>query len=268
MAWKTISTSIGTSTSIPNCGTVASSTSSKPEPQCRPSRPSGRTSSIGAGREAAGASSSSSGVIAKYCAPAASGGGEGHSPERGRVVLLEPPPPALAFSERCALWCVLSARAIATLIRAYRRYARRRRSLRRRALPVPPPPPSRSTSIVNRWSFTKGYAKWQLLSGNACLVCLVCLVLTHSSGTVSLSTKLRDEIGTGPRAAHSKNCVPSRAEKWTRRPRGRSPKNDAFHVEKRGEKRGRHPRLNHHRQVRGAHKNNVQVSIKCDGARA
>ena len=38
-------------------------------------------------------------------------------------------PPALAiFWPRGALWCVLSARAIATLIRAYRRYARRRRS--------------------------------------------------------------------------------------------------------------------------------------------
>ena len=65
---------------VPNGGTVASRTSSKPEPQCRPSRPSGCTSSIGAGREATGAISSSSGVIAKYCAPAASGGGGGQNP--------------------------------------------------------------------------------------------------------------------------------------------------------------------------------------------
>ena len=57
--------------------------------------------------------------------------------------------PALAvFWPRGALWCVLSARAIATLIRAYRRYARKRRSLRRRALPVPPPSASRATYIT------------------------------------------------------------------------------------------------------------------------
>ena len=46
---------------------------------------------------------------------------------------------------------------IATLIRAWRRYARRRRSLWRRALPVPPSC-WRSTPIINCWSFTqKGY---------------------------------------------------------------------------------------------------------------
>ena len=36
---------------------------------------------------------------------------------------------------RFAVWCRASAKAIATLIRAYFRYARRRRSLRRRAAP-------------------------------------------------------------------------------------------------------------------------------------
>ena len=53
-------------------------------------------------------------------------------------------PPALAVFWRCALWCVDSARAIATAIRLYRKCERRRRSLRRRALPVPPPASSRS----------------------------------------------------------------------------------------------------------------------------
>ena len=78
---------------LPSCGTVALRTSSKPLPQCRLSPACGRTSSIGAGREAAGAPSSS-GVIAKYCAPAASGGGGGggHHPGLGRVVHLAPLP--------------------------------------------------------------------------------------------------------------------------------------------------------------------------------
>ena len=51
---------------------------------------------------------------------------------------------ALALSGRCALWCRLSARAIATAIRSCRNMERRRRSLRRRALPVPPPASPRS----------------------------------------------------------------------------------------------------------------------------
>ena len=40
------------------------------------------------------------------------------------------------LSPRGAVWCVASARAMATLIRAYRKYARRRRSRRHLAAPV------------------------------------------------------------------------------------------------------------------------------------
>ena len=48
----------------------------------------------------------------------------GGLPDLRRVVLLVPPRPS---SDPFEVWCVLSARAIATLIRAYRKYAWRRR---------------------------------------------------------------------------------------------------------------------------------------------
>ena len=101
------------------------------------------------------------------CAPAAhpdrvagNPGGE-HLPERSRVVRLKYNTrlsPGLADSWRCALWCVDSARVVATLIRSCRNMERRRRSLQRRALPVPPPA-SRSTSIVNRLDKQKATQK-------------------------------------------------------------------------------------------------------------
>ena len=53
------------------------------------------------------------------------------------VLLLVPSTPALAiFCPRGAAWWLLSAGAMATLIRAYRKYARRRRSLRLLAAPA------------------------------------------------------------------------------------------------------------------------------------
>ena len=54
-----------------------------------------------------------------------------------RALVVLPPPLALAVFWLCgAVWCVASARV--TLIRAYRRYVRKRRSLRRLAAPVAP----------------------------------------------------------------------------------------------------------------------------------
>ena len=61
-------------------------------PPCRLSPGCGPTSLNGGGRSAAGTSSSST-ALEKYCVPAAWEGGEGrHHPERGREVLLAPPP--------------------------------------------------------------------------------------------------------------------------------------------------------------------------------
>ena len=112
-------------------------------------------------------------------------------------------PPALAVFSTCgALWCVLSARAIATLIRAYRRYARRRRSLRRRALPVPPPASSRSTSIINRQSFTQeGYNTATLGWKRLVVVVVVVVVVVQAmcSAHVSVDMNARDAPNYGGR---------------------------------------------------------------------
>ena len=97
----------------------------------------GSTSQNGAGRPAAGASPTSSpGVHRKV--PGTSrlgGGGGGHRPERGRVVLfaLLPRPWQSCPREE---WCVLlSARAIATVIRSCLSHERSRRCFRRCAAP-------------------------------------------------------------------------------------------------------------------------------------
>ena len=69
--------------------------------------------------------------------------GEKVLPELGRVLRLVPPPRSQPASGSVGR-CVLSAKAIATAIRSWRRDERRRCSLQRRALPVPPPPSSRA----------------------------------------------------------------------------------------------------------------------------
>ena len=104
------------------------------------------------------------------CGPRGTPRQGGREPPWGRGASGTPPcgstrKSAMALSFLCPReeWCVDSDRAIATAIRSWRRNERRRRSLRRRALPVPPPASSRSTSIINRWSFSRK----RLQHGNA-----------------------------------------------------------------------------------------------------
>ena len=124
-------------TRSPNCGTGTSSVcthgnmSTMCTAVCRCTPGNGRTSTEGVGRVA---STSPSSNKLKYCVLAALG--EEESSGSWRLFNSLPSSLALAVLPCGRYGCVASAKAMATLIRAYRKYAWRRRYLRRLAAPV------------------------------------------------------------------------------------------------------------------------------------
>ena len=110
----------------------------------------------------------------------------GHQPPGGASYGTRPcstsraPPPSLAVLRPCgAVWCDASARAMATVIRAYRKYARRRRSRRQGVAPAAMS--TRLFDIVK--SSLKGHAE----KGNARVETCVVVVL-ESALCVCIST--------------------------------------------------------------------------------
>ena len=96
---------------------------------------------------------------------------------------------ALAFSGRCALWCRLSARAIATAIRSCRNMERRRRSLLRFAEPEDPWARSAQKPSAGFGIITVTQTRKRVFESNAwwCVWCVVRII--HD--TASLSRRVR-----------------------------------------------------------------------------
>ena len=84
---------------------------------------------------------------------------------------------ALAVVCPRGVWCRASARAIATLLRAYFRYARRRRSLRRRAAPAAWSTRVSPTKAILAKMSHKTRAKATICRAVACVVVVECLNL-------------------------------------------------------------------------------------------